>query len=379
MKRTFTLAALAASLALSAAPLQSAAAAGSGTWSLTGSLAKGREIHTATLLANGNVLVTGGETNASVTSSAQVYTPGTGAWSATGAMTVARAGHQAVLLSSGNVLVAGGCTKICVTGNTATAEIYNPATGTWSKTGSLATARVYFGMVSLSSGAVLAVGGCTGQNANGCSGVTPSVEIYNPSTGTWSAASPLHAARGAFSTTLLSNGQVLVAGGINAANNPINSVEKYDPASGQWILTGQLKVARDEQTATLLPNGNVLVAGGENRSNASTATAELYNPATKRWTLTGSMSGARLEHAAVLLPNGSVLVSGGNKVTANATTVLSSAEPYNPSTGMWTATGSMNAARVGHSSTLLGSGTVLNARGGNTAGSELTSAEVYQP
>jgi N-acetylneuraminic acid mutarotase len=189
----------------------------------------------------------------------------------------------------------------------------------------------------------------------------------------------LHAARGGFSTTVLSNGQVLVAGGINAANNPINSVEKYDPPSGKWILTGQLKVARDEHTATLLPNGQVLVAGGEAPNGTSTATAELYNPATKSWTLTGSMNGDRLEHTAVLLSNGAVLVSGGNKQRANSTTVLSSAELFNPATGAWTTTGSMNTARVGHSSTLLASGQVLSAGGASNAGNELTSAELYRP
>jgi N-acetylneuraminic acid mutarotase len=379
MKQIFTLAALAASLALSAAPIESANAAGSGTWTLTGSLSKGRESQTATLLPNGNVLVAGGETSTSVTASSEVYVPGTATWSAAGNMAVARAAQQAVLLPSGKVLVAGGCIAICASGNTATAELYNPSTRTWSKTGSMATARVYFGMTLLSNGTVLAVGGCTGQNANGCSGVTSSAEIYNPSTGTWSATSPMHAGRGAFTTTVLKTGQVLVAGGINAANNPINSVEKYNPVSGQWILTGQLKVARDEHTATLLPNGNVLVAGGENPNSVSTTKAELYNPATKTWTLTGSMSRDRLEHTAVLLPNGTVLVSGGNKVTANTTTVLSTAEIYNPGTGAWSTTGSMNAARVGHSSTLLGSGIVLNAGGANTAGNEQSSAEAYQP
>ena len=378
MKHIFNLTALAVSLVLSAASPRSTLAAGSGTWSLTGSLANGRESQTATLLPNGNVLVAGGETSAGVSSSSEIYSPSTGTWSTTGNMSVARAAQQAVLLPSGSVLVAGGCIKICSGGNTATAELYNPATGKWSKTGSMAVARVYFGMVLLSSGKVLAVGGCTGQNANGCSGVSSSAEIYDPGTGAWSATNSLHVARGAFSTTVLSTGDVLVAGGINGANNPINSVEKYYSAGSKWIQTGQLKVARDEHTATLLPNGEVLVAGGEDSNGVSTAKAELYNPASKNWAMTGSMHDDRLEHTAILLSNGMVLVSGGNKQGANNTTALSSAEIFNPATGAWTTTGSMNVARTAHSTTLLGSGLVLNAGGADTAGNELTSAEIYQ-
>ena len=122
----------------------------------------------------------------------------------------------------------------------------------------------------------------------------------------------------------------------------------------------------------------VLVAGGENLAGTSDATSELYNPVTGAWSPTGAMHAGRLEHRAVLLRNGAVLVSGGNSVNPSTTTVLNSAELFNPVTGAWSTTGAMRAARVGHSSTLLPSGSVLNA-GGSNAATELGSAEIYAP
>jgi N-acetylneuraminic acid mutarotase len=139
-----------------------------------------------------------------------------------------------------------------------------------------------------------------------------------------------------------------------------------------------MKVARDEHTATALPNGKILVAGGENTAGLSDARTELYNPTTKVWTLTGNLMASRDEHTAVLLQNGLVLVSGGNAINSTTTTVLHSAELYTPATGHWSTTGSMHTSRVGHTSTGLPSGLVLNA-GGNNGATELSSAETYTP
>src|SRR5215469_13703358 len=111
-------------------------------------------------------------------------------------------------------------------------------------------------------------------------------------------------------------------------------------SSGTWALTGSLNTARTNHTSTLLPNGQVLVAGGKN-SAGFLASAELYNPSTGEWTVTGSMTTPRISHQATLLPNGQVLVSGGN----NTSGALASAELFNPSTGRWTTTGSMTIHR----------------------------------
>jgi N-acetylneuraminic acid mutarotase len=358
--------------------LNASAFAASGTWAFTASLHNARDGQTATLLPNGNVVVAGGENNNGAIASTEVYSPMTSSWSKSGNLKTARSGAEAILLASGSVLIAGGCISNCLGATTATAELYNSTNRNWSSTGSMATARTYFSMVMLPGGKVLVVGGCTRLNSNGCGGITAAVEIYDPSTGRWSSTGPMHAARGNLTATLLPNGKVLVAGGINAANNPLATAEIYNPSTGKWSLTGSLNVARDEHTAVLLSSGKVLVAGGENSASVTTSRTELYNPTTGTWTFTGNLNASRLEHTVTMLMNGNVLITGGNNVTANTTRVLASAELYNPGTGVWTKAGSMNKARVGHSATLLISGQVL-AAAGSGGGNELGSAELYKP
>jgi N-acetylneuraminic acid mutarotase len=354
------------------------AVAASGTWTAAASLHNARDGHTATLLPNGNIVVAGGENNNAVMSSTEVYSPTTSSWTNSGSLNVARSNASALLLPSGMVLVAGGCVSNCLGATTASAELYNSVSGTWTSTSSMVKARTYFSMVLLPSGKVLAAGGCTGLNANGCSGITAKAELFDPSTGKWTATGSMTAARGNLTATLLPSGKVLVAGGINSANNPIGSAELYDPSTGKWTATGKMITARDEHTAVLLSTGNVLVAGGENTAGVTTAKTELYNPSTGKWTATGNLNTSRLEHAIAVLANGNVLVAGGNNVTASKTTVLSSAELYNPATGVWTKTGSMTTARVGHTATLMVSGMVM-AASGSGANNDLTSAETYAP
>jgi N-acetylneuraminic acid mutarotase len=352
--------------------------AASGTWSLAASVHTPRDGHTATLLPNGNVVIAGGENNNQALASTEVYSTLTGSWAHSGNLNVARSNASAVLLQSGAILVAGGCISGCLGATTASAELFNSVSGAWSSTGSMLTARTYFAMVLEPGGKVLVAGGCTGLNSNGCSAVTAKVEYYNPSTGKWSALPPMHVARGSLSATRLPNGQFLVAGGINAVGDPISSCELFNPSTGKWTLTGAMNVARDEHTAVLLATGNVLVAGGESVAGPSTAKTELYNPTTGKWTLSGNLNTARQEHTATMLMNGKVLIAGGNNVTTNQTTVLASAELYNPSTGVWSITGSLNDARVGHTATLLNSGHVL-AASGSDANNDLISCEIYTP
>jgi N-acetylneuraminic acid mutarotase len=350
--------------------------AASGTWAFTGSVHSSRDGHTATRLNDGTVLVAGGELNNVALDTSEIYSQSTGLWSTVGNLNVARVNGSAVLLADGTALVMGGCVANCQGATTPTAEIYHPTTRHWSLTGNMSTARAYFGAVMLPGGKIIVAGGCTTFDINGCAGVTARAEIYDPSTDKWSTTGSMAVGRGALTLTMLPNGKVLAAGGQTAAGDALASSELYNPATGRWSLTGKMNVARDEHTALLLAGGNVLAVGGEDINGISTAKTELYNPSTGKWTLTGNLITSRIEHTATLLMNGNVLISGGMNVTMNGSTVLSSAEVYNPATGVWTRTGSMHNARTGHTATLLHSGMVLDSSGSGST-EDLTSAELY--
>jgi hypothetical protein len=168
-----------------------------------------------------------------------------------------------MLLPNGQVLVAGGGN---FNGFLASAELYDPASGLWTTTGSMATAREIYTATLLPDGQVLVAGGL------GDSGVLASAELYDPATGLWTPTGGMAAARYQHTATLLPNGQVLVAGGYG----PTASAELYDPATGLWTATGSMATERAAHIATLLTNGRVLVAGGVTSSGGALASAELY-------------------------------------------------------------------------------------------------------
>ena len=336
-----------------------------GTWFATGPMTTSRIGHTATLLPNGTVLAAGGLPNSEISAggnylaSAEIHDPATRSWSLTGSMSNARFLHTLTALANGTVLVTGGKD---INGYFASAEIYDPATGKWTPTGSMTMARGDHTATLLPNGTALIAGG--GDN----NGYFASAEIYDPATGKWTPTGSMTTARGDHTATLLKNGKVLVAGG---SGSGAASAEIYDPASGTWSVTGSMSSARSSFTATLLPNGTVLAAGGVN--GAILSSAELYDPASGTWSFTGSMTSERADYAATRLQNGTVLVSGG---TSNSSASIASAEIYDPVAGVWSPARSMTTARRAYTATLLPSGNVLVA-GGIAETSGLSSTEIY--
>ena len=201
-----------------------------------------------------------------------------------------------------------------------------------------------------------------------------SAELYDPASTTWTGAGALGTSRYDHTATLLPSGQVLVVGGGGSTRgDPLASADLYDPASNAWTPTGALGTSRYAHTATLLPSGRVLVAGGFGNSGAL-ASAELYDPASTTWTGAGALGTSRYAHTATLLPSGQVLVAGGFGNSG----FLASAELYDPVSNTWTSAGSLATARVDHTATLLPSGQVLVAAGYGSSAA-LASAELFDP
>lgn len=350
-----------------------------GGWTVTGSMATVRREHTATLLQNGKVLVAGGFNNAiGEVATAELYDPTTGTWTNTGNLSIARHGHTATLLPNGKVLVAGGYNEVQTL---AQAELYDPATGTWTNTGHLNDTRGHHTATLLPNGKLLVAGGYI--YTNGQSQYLSSAELYDPASGTWTLTGSLTITRSSHTATLLPNGNVLVAGGRND-DRVLSIAELYDPLSGSWATTGSLSQRRYVHTATLLSTGKVLVAGGANPENSPLKSAELYDPTTGTWTETAALASARWSHTATLLANGQVLVAGGHALDVFdgsppgiASYALKRTELYDPTLGTWTAAGRLTTGREQHTATLLPDGQVLVTGGYSSRDTTLGSAELF--
>ena len=220
---------------------------------------------------------------------------GPGSWTPSGSLEVGRDGATATLLEDGDVLVAGGeNTTFPGNGSLSDAELYDPSTGTFTATGELNVARSFASSTLLADGDVLVTGGISNVPS-----ALSSAELYDPATQSWSLTTSMNAAGFRLTDTVLADDDVLVTG--FSASSP----EVYDPTTATWTDTGPLPVADEDATATLLGDGDVLVAGG------ATTAAALFDPATNDWSATGSMATAQEGPTATLLGDGDVLVAGG--------------------------------------------------------------------
>lgn len=359
-----------------------------GKVSPAGALSTPRTQHTATLLADGRVLVVGGRSLSATVASTELFDPATNGWKAGPSLVTPRAGHTATLLRDGRVLVVGG-TGPAADGSSrfeaiATAEVLDARAQQWAVVGTLAEARNGHTATRLLDGSVLIVGGARPVHVH-----LTSVERFDPATNAFSARRPLAIGRWLHDAVLLRDGSVVVLGG--RSNHQLQAdagampkpglatatVERYDAESGVWhpvpemteprqrtavvgfgdrvaVFGGQsttmstnyvewwapgaegwsqpkshLSVPIAGHTATLLPSGDVLVLGGEPPSAIDTARAQRWEPEAQRWCLAGQLKTSRKGHAATVLADGSVLITGGT----SAGLIEGSAERWSPSKG----------------------------------------------
>jgi hypothetical protein len=325
----------------------------------TGSMTTARSGHTATLLANGKVLVAGGDdlTNPGnydgyrQLSSAELYDPATGQWIATGSMSPGFEIDEAILLANGKVLALGGFEdyddSIGYYTYTSSAEIYDPATGRWTATGSMVIGSMATGfeietVTLLANGKVLALGSFydDGNNSH-----TSSAMLYDPVNNVWSTTGSSAADFEIDEAILLANGKVLALadfydddGDYDDYTSYSFSAMLYDPVTGVWSTTDSPAGKIDE--AFLLANGKVLAVGAlydydNMRYNPS---AELYDPVTDVWSTTGSLAAGFEIDEAILLANGKVLVVGevGYDEGEDDFPIV---QLYDPGTGQWSSTG----------------------------------------
>jgi hypothetical protein len=286
----------------------------SGTFGWTGSMTLPRRSYPsaphATLLEDGRVLITGG-TAGDFAGIADLYDPNTGTFSRTGHMNFPREAFTATLLKDGRVLIAGGMksstgpSRIGPLGSreemAAVAEIYEPKTGTFELTGEMRQPRVNHAAVLLRDGRVLVVGGGP-YPLNNQGGYVAGAELYDPASGTFSPTVSMQLVDPF--PLALKDGRVLVAEPINNMHMPPRVIlEMYDPAN--FTFGTPIEMPELMRVAVALGDGKVLLAVSQN-----TAAAELFDPQSLKFTKSAEMLYPCPGYE-TLLANGDVLFTGG--------------------------------------------------------------------
>ncbi|MDC3955724.1 Kelch repeat-containing protein [Polyangium jinanense] len=274
-------------------------------WVQTEPLKQNRFGHTATTLKDGRVLVLGGKALVqqvlNVTNAAEIFTPANdqpnvpGSWTLVKPMNFARALHTATLLSDGRVLVTGGKTSALV----GTTEIYDPETDTWETVGELHQARYNHTATLLDENRILVAGGESASPSQ-------TAELWDPATKTWAQTTPMSRVHSGHTATRLPSGRVLIAGG-----SPIlaQTIEIFDPASEEWHPGLNMTRPRKDHAASVMAGHRIIVTGGG--FEETPFTTEIFDPATQSWTAAASMEKPRTLHTSTTLLNGRILVAGG--------------------------------------------------------------------
>lgn len=287
-----------------------------------GSLATARRRYTATRLGDGRVVVAGGlGTDGTPLATVEVFDPLAGTFSSPdAALTSARSGHSATFTDR-KLLVAGGTSARGAA--LASAELLDPPTLTWTAVGPMTEARTGHAAVVLGTGAVLVVGGAvlTGDGERALA----SCELYDPATKSWTATGSLSIPRKGHQATLLPGGKVLVTGGDAVPAIPywvdsLASAEVYDPASGVWKPVADMPGGgRSGHRCVRTLWGAVVIGGvGRLRATAGYRGVVAFDVATGSWSPTGALATGRVDFAAVGLADGRVLAVGGRALTGPA-------------------------------------------------------------
>jgi len=350
--------------ATAASPVTSAATTTPGRFRPTANMSVARAAHTATLLPDGKVLIAGGFSatanlgQGDPLASAELYDPATSTFTPTGNMTSPRARHTATLLGNGKVLVAGGVMDAQSGVYNPSAELYDPSTGTFTATGSMISSGMAYSTLLQDGRVLIAKDG--------------SAEIYDPAIGSFAPA-------GAYvdpnsvqpdTATLLLDGRVLVTG--CTANCTVTITEIFDPQTGKFSRASHTYGGGETATATLLLDGRVLFVEG---TDGPSDHAEAYDPAAGTFTSLGSTNTVHWFSADVRLPDGSVLIAGGQVPGGNGNP---QAEIFSPGNGTF-AVSNMTAGRHSNTATLLPNATVLITGGYSAWPAPTSTAEIYTP
>lgn len=350
----------------------------------TAPMSEARRMHTLTLLADGRVLMVGGEAGADLhpIDRVAVFDPATEQWTELDPLPEPRSNHTATLLDDGRVLVAGGGDSDIIglpsgTGVTDTALLFDPATGKLTPTGSMVEPRVGHRALRLPDGRVLLAGGGTDQVATDCNAQYPdctvavslaSAEVYDPATGAFSAVGSMASVRVAFTLVDLADGSPFAVAGFDTGTvESLDSAERFDLDALEWKPAASMTTGkRGYQSGARLGSGNVLVGGGKLSNVGPTTTSEVYDPAADAWTKVQNLDEPRTGAAAISLASGHVLFLGGFDQGKGAS--LDKADLFDEATGTWTALPPLTEGRSLPSAVLLSDNRILICGGSKSFG-----------
>ena len=328
-----------------------------------------RERFTTVRFADGRLMSVGGRAiglqaqSGNYNETAELFDPASTTWTFTGDMNEQRRSPGLMVLSDGRVLVVGG-----LSGQReplASSEYWDEGTGVWVFGPEMNRPHDLMATAALPDGRFMMIGG-TSKDDNGLLiSLTAETEAYDPATETWTELAPMTEKRANHTATTLLDGRVLVVGGGKTDGPYLKVTELYDPATDSWTPGAPLTRGRAFHTATLLDDGRVLVVGGKGKVKI----VEVYDPALDTWSPAGETTDPRSEHAANLLSDGTVLITGG-------TGYLVTSELFDPATNGWVPGEVLSTGRYRHSAFTLDDGRAL-IMGGTSKDGMLATTEIY--